>query len=113
MDIHINYINKLIDDINKERSNLLKLNKEKNCGDMKRLIEYPVIKDKIINIYEIIKCIILQFFGKKYFEDLLERNGMNLYYKQNNKNRMKTNQTRIDELLKILEIKNLTHFKYE
>tara|TARA_B110000208_G_scaffold86315_1_gene109314 strand:+ start:1208 stop:1549 length:342 start_codon:yes stop_codon:yes gene_type:complete len=113
MDIHRNYINNLIDDINKERTILLKLNKEKSCGDIKRLIEYPIIKEKIISIYEIIRCIIFHFFGKKHFESLLEKNGMNLYYKECNKEKMKNNQIRIEELLKILEIRNLTHFKYD
>ena len=112
MDIHRNYINNLIDDINKERSKLLKLNKEKNCGDIKRLVEYPNIKDKIINIYEIIKCIIFNFFGKKYFESFLNNNSINLYHKNYHKDKIKNNETILNEIMKLLEVKNLLHFKY-
>lgn len=112
MDLHRNYINSLIDNINMKRSILLELNRENRCCNIRKLDEYPQIRHEIENSFNIIKSIIYIFFGKKYFLNFIQRNGIELYIKNPYKDKLKNTEQIKKDLIETIEIKNILHFIY-
>ena len=111
MDIHRNYINNLVDDINKKRGDLLNLNKENRCGNINRLTQYPSMRKDIEIIFDILRCIVYHYYGKNEYENFLKRNSIDFYNRNYYKDKIKSKEKLNDDLMNVLEVRNLVHFK--